>query len=251
MSSTPGLISPWLIVLLTVDRFVSTWFPHSHSKIVNRRRGIALASVIVLTAFVVNIGFATSYKPHTDFNSDLNKTSYSCELTLFNEPLVGELVSMIISNIIPLCLILILSISICYGLRRSNKFRSGRCCQWNRTNVLVFYVAVVIFLAWCPGNVVEIVETSYAIRNVDSPLLKLIVDKTWHACLLLYLFSFAQNFYILMLMSPIYRLEFRKMMRYTKDDDSLAEDIEFDMDDDTKPMLGEKESRKETKSITL
>ena len=250
-TSIPGLASPWLIVLLTMDRFISTCFPHKHSKVVSRRLGIVLASGVVLLAVVVNIPFATSYKTLASFDDDLNETSYNCELTLFSEPLLGELVSMIVSNIIPLCLILVLSIAMFFGLRKSGRFRSPRCCQWNRTSILVFYVAVMIFITWFPGSVVEFVETSYAIRGVDSPVVKMIVDKTWHACLMLYLFSFSQNFYILMLISPMYRLEFKKMIRLTKEVENADAEFELDSDDDSKPMLKEPEPNTQTSSITL
>lgn len=251
VDSVPGLTSPWLIVLLTLDRFLATWFPHRHSKMVNRRRGFFFASGLVLIAVGINIPFATSYKTHTDVD-DLNQTRYSCELTLFSDHEFAELVSIIISNIIPLGLILVLSAAIFCGLSKTKRFRSPRCCQWNRTSVLVFYIAIMIFLAWFPGNVVTFVETSYAAQGVDSPLASFVTDKTWHACLMLYLFSFSQNFYILMIISPMYRQEFKKMIRLKKDIDNKEDEFELDSDDDSTPMLNEAEPKStQTDSITL
>ena len=251
LTSVTGIASPWLIVLLTLDRFISTCFPQKYSAIVNRRRGIIMASGLLLLAVVVNIPFATSYKTYTDFDEDTNSTSYSCELTMFSEPLMGELLSIIIGNIIPLGLILVLSLMMCCALRRSGKFRSPKCCQWNRSSVLIFYVAVMIFLTWLPGNIVEFVETSYAIRGIDSPLVDMVVDKSWHACLMLYLFSFSQNFYILMLISPMYRSEATKMLGLKRDAADAEADFELDSDDDSKPMLKDVGNADQTNSITL
>ena len=83
LTSVTGMSSPWLIVLLTLDRFISTCFPQKYSAFVNRRRGIIMASGLVLLAVVVNIPFATSYKTYIDFDEDTNSTSYSCELAMF------------------------------------------------------------------------------------------------------------------------------------------------------------------------
>ena len=251
VDSVPGLTSSWLIVLLTLDRLLATWFPHRHSKMVNRRRGIMFASGLVLIAVGIISPFAASDKTHRDVD-EFNKTSYSCQLTLFSDPAFGELIATLISNIIPLGLILVLSAAIFCGLRKTKRFRSPKCCQWNRTSVLVFCIAIMVFLAWFPGSVVSFVETAYAVQGMDSPIASFVTDKTWHACLMLYLFSFSQNFYILMIISPMYRQEFMKMVRLKKDVDNKEDEFEIDSDGDNTPMLKEAAPKTEqTNSITL
>ena len=65
-TSVPSMASPWLIVLLTFDRFIATCFPQKYSKMVNRSRGLLFATGLVVLAIIVNIPFAVSYKPHIE-----------------------------------------------------------------------------------------------------------------------------------------------------------------------------------------
>ena len=239
-TSVPSMTSPWLIVLLTFDRFLAACFPQKYSKIVNRRRGIIFALGLVILTIGINVPFAVSYKTHIEIDDNSNETSMSCEMMMFNNPRVFELISLIISNIVPLCLIIVLSVAIFAALKKRNRFKGPKCCQWNRSTILIFYVAVMIFLAWFPGNVVTFIETANEVRGIDSPITTFITDKAWHACLLLYLFSFSQNFYILMVISPMYRSEFKKLLRCQKADD-IEEQYEMDSDNDTTPMLKELE----------
>ena len=239
-TSVPSMASPWLIVLLTFDRFLAACFAQKYSKIVNRRRGIIFAFGLVILTIGINVPFAVSYKTHIEIDDNSNETSMSCEMSMFNNPRLGELISIIISNIVPLCLIIVFSIAIFTTLKKRNKFKGPKCCQWNRSSILILYVAVMIFLAWFPGSVVSFIETANEVRGIDSPITTFFTDKAWHACLLLYLFSFSQNFYILMLISPMYRSEFKKLLRRQKED-SGEEQYEMDSDDDTTPMLKELE----------
>ena len=78
---------------------------------------------------------------------------------------------------------------------------------------------------------------------VDSPLGSFVTDKTWHA---------SQNFYILMIISPMYRQEFKKMIRLKKDVENKDDQFELDSDDDSTPMLNEAEpTSTQTDFITL
>ena len=241
VTAVPSMTSPWLIVLLTFDRFLAAGFPQKYSKIVNRRRGIIFTIGLVILIIVVNIPFAVSYKTHIDIGDYSNETSMNCEFMMFGNPRMGELIALIISNIVPLCFIIVLSVAIFTTLKKYNRFKGPRCCQWNRSSILIFYVAVMIFLAWFPGSVVSFIETANEVRGVDSPITTFVTDKAWHACLLLYLFSFSQNFYILMLISPMYRSEFKKLLRRQTEDDG-EEQYEMDSDNDTTPMLKEVET---------
>ena len=238
LTSVPGKMSPWLIVLLTFDRFVASYFPHKYSKFVTRRRGFVCAFGLFLLTILVNIPFAISYKTHVEIDDDTNETSMNCEMMLFDNHRMGELIELIIGNIIPLCLIVVLSVAIFTALKKRNRFKGPISCQWNRSSILIFYVAVMIFLAWFPGSVVSFIETANEVRGIDSPIATFVTDKAWHACLLLYLFSFAQNFYILMLISPMYRAEFKKLLCCQKEDDRV-EQYEMDSDNDETPMLKE------------
>lgn len=235
--SIPVLASSWLIVHLTYDCFLSSC--SLYNKFTSSRRRVCLvASFTVFLSIVVTVLFATSYREATSFRDG---TQLLCQMKMFPEPLKGELLWLTISNIAPMFLILVLALIIICGIRKSGRFRNPERSRWNHTDVLICYIALMCLVEWLPGNIISAIKTSLDMKGIASSSMDFIMANVWQASLMFFLFSYCQNFYILVLVSPLYRLEFLKMVGCKKDGEDSNDEFDLEPDNAKAPMLKESE----------
>ena len=194
------MASPWLVVGLTVDRFFCVVFPLKRHQLCTRKIATITCSCISLISVTLSLPllFGSKLLPvyvlcgvHDDF------------LEYFT------FMRLLINSNIPCLFILIFNIVIVIHIQRSALFRkrfanaSSGSTKVKKDNSLrpLLLISMLAFLTVMPSSVIESIMAVFLRSNTDfKPLIEM-----WLVCYILYLFNFAQNFYILMASSSNYR----------------------------------------------
>lgn len=209
------LTSAWIMVALGFDRFISICFPRYAERFCKRSIALIICAFVTVIMFIVSLPWALMKGPSADDNDPDDPILCSDES---NDNDDTEDVFLLLLG--PVCCVTILNILILIKLCNKNAFRyeeslteHGRSQnRLNRLNVTIFYLLVMTFLTWLPYMIVDLYETAYFNwqGHDENTIVRVHVDYAWHACLVLWLLTFVQNFYVLMMMSPIYRREIKQ-----------------------------------------
>ena len=209
------MISPWLVVGLTVDRFFCVVFPLKRHQLCTRKIATITCSCISLISVTLSLPLPFGSKLLTannlcSINDDL--LSYFAVLRL-----------LIISNV-PCLLILIFNIMIGIHIQRSARFRkkfintSSRSRNEKRDNPIrpLLLISMLAFLTIMPSSVAEsVLAILVNVKNHAGTVHILL--KWWLVLNIPYLVNFAQNFYILMASSANYRNIMKNKWKYLTD----------------------------------
>ena len=205
------VLSPWLVVALTLDRFVIVVFPLSRHVLCTRSKAMKLCVTLTLVTVVLNI-FTMVFIDSDDDNK--------CELTqipaLFHYILFLNLV---LKSTVPCVLVLVLNVITISRIRRSRSFRQ-QFTEDNVSNAVkeredkitvpLLLVSVFAFITLLPKTVTEVVEYFLEMSQTDHVALRL-ANNTWPIFNVIYLMNFAQNFYILIASWPEYRMRVKNI----------------------------------------
>ena len=110
-----GNYSHWIIVLLTIDRFIAVYFPIRSYNLRTRRRAVIAILALGLTALFKNLHYLWT----TDFYFNKTTNIASCAFGLKNKSRwvsIYQAFEVIISSIIPFAIILVLNLLIVYRI---------------------------------------------------------------------------------------------------------------------------------------
>ena len=207
------LSSAWLKVALAFDRFVSICIPQYSERFC--KRGIALVICLLVTGvmFVVSMPWKLMKGPNLDQSDD----AVWCSDELYDN---DNLTVVFLLLLVPVCCMSVMGVAILVKLGKKRAFRfedsltEQRRSQnrLNRLNVAIFYLLFITLLTWIPLMIIDLYETIYFNweGHDENTMVRVHVDYAWHACLVIWLFTFVQNFYVLMVMSPIDRREVKR-----------------------------------------
>ena len=200
--STTTTTSPWLVVGLTVDRFLCVVFPLKRHLLCTRK--IAIITCSCISVFSVTLSLPLL------FGSNLQNDN----VCFIQTNLLGyfTFLRLLITSNIPCLLILIFNIAIGIHIQRSARFRkkfinarSGSTKE-KKDNSLrpLLLISVLAFLTMMPSSVAKSLAAILLKRTMDPESADLLLK--WGLLLNIpYLVNFAQNFYILMASSVNYR----------------------------------------------
>ena len=195
------LMSPWLIVGLTLDRFVCVVFPLTRDKFCTKRKALIFCLSLLFLSAMVMLPILTHVKLVDGYCRGPMSVYY-----------VFFAVRLLLSSTLPCLLILVFNVVIIARIRRSALFRksfasgsttTGRNSQDSSTRPLVL-ISVIAFATLLPMSVSECVEILLQMTEMDYKALLLAIE-LWPAFHVVYLLNFALNFYILMASSSNYR----------------------------------------------
>ncbi|XP_041355277.1 probable G-protein coupled receptor 139 [Gigantopelta aegis] len=201
------LLSPWLVVGLTLDRFVCVCFPLTRGRFCTMKKAIAVCSSMIAATIVLIIP-----------NLVLTNLKYNRCLPSAKIIYYFMFVRLVVSTLVPCAVILTLNIAIIARIKRSNEFRNtfiknkADSTKDNSTRPLVL-ISVLAFVTLLP------IATSDAIAALFFVFLKtgrraaLLSLKLWPAFHIFYLLNFGQNFFILMASSQNYRQIMKSKLR--------------------------------------
>ncbi|XP_041355276.1 cholecystokinin receptor type A-like [Gigantopelta aegis] len=195
------LLSPWLVVGLSLDRYVCVRFPLTRDRLCTRKKAIIICSTMLCLAFAMIVPFVVDgeLKNGQCLPSDGLKSYYT-------------FIRLVFSCSLPSLLILILNILIVIQIQRSHKFQNtfrtsasdAVTRQQDRSIRPLVLVSVLAFVTLLPVSVSEAVHVSLMISKTDSMALTLGM-KLWPVFSTIYMLNFGQNFYILIGSSSNYR----------------------------------------------
>ncbi|XP_041355297.1 FMRFamide receptor-like [Gigantopelta aegis] len=193
-----GILSPWLVVGLTLDRYICICFPLKRQILCTKKKAIAVCSAMLVVSGVLLMPFPVSMGvvKNRCFPPEGITSYYNFILLLF-------------SSILPCLFILVLNILIITQIQRSRYFRSSFTTstasrpQDNSTRPLVL-VSVLAFVTLVPVAVSKAVQIS--LEQLDRHLDGQALHQNVRTILfMIYLLNFGQNFYILIASSSNYR----------------------------------------------
>ena len=198
------ILSPWLVVGLTFDRYVCVCFPLTRDLFCARKKAIIVCTTIV----VVSIGTILPFP----FKTTLVKGK--C-IAVEEIKYYFIFFRVLFCSFLPCLAILVLNILIIAQIRRSIVYRSN-FTQSNRnqedssTRPLVL-VSVFAFVTMLPVGLSEAVKSYFLLvkNNASSRILN---SNIWTGLFIIYLLNFAQNFYILIASSTNYRQIIRRRL---------------------------------------
>ena len=195
------LLSPWLVVGLSIDRYVCVTFPMNRERFCTRRKAIIVCTAMLGLAGAMLLPFPIG----TDVvDGNCIPTEYIRYYYIF--------LRLIFSSIVPCLLILIFNILIVIQIQRSRSFRSNFSNIRNETATRqqdsstrpLVLVSVLAFVTLVPVSVSDCVMMALQVLDGDSKS-QLLSNEFWAIFILIYLLNFGQNFYILIGSSTNYR----------------------------------------------
>ena len=213
MNSTT-ITSPWLLVGLTVDRFLCVVFPLKRHVLCTKK--IAAITCSCISAFSVTLSLPLL------IGSRLQTDQHACVIQTDLLPYYTFLRLLFTSNI-PCLLILIFNIAIGIHIQRSARFRktftnaSSSSMKDKKDYSLrpMLLLSMLAFLTIMPSSVAESVISVLLKRKMDPGTAATLL-KWWLLFNIPYLVNFAQNFYILMASSVNYRNIMKHKLKFLR-----------------------------------
>ncbi|XP_041355422.1 cysteinyl leukotriene receptor 1-like [Gigantopelta aegis] len=199
------MLSPWLVVGLSLDRLVCVLFPMTRDRFCTKKKALVVCSCLALVFAVIMIPVLTS----------LRVVGGLCGGRQVSDALLALfiVIRLILSSTLPCLLIFILNVAIIVRIRLSATFRktftstsassSARSNMDSSTRPLVM-VSVIAFLTLLPFSITECVQILLSLTLIDIKTLLLTVEM-WPLFHLIQMLNFGLNFYILVSSSATYR----------------------------------------------
>ena len=208
LRSVVGILSPWLVVGLTLDRYVCVCFPLKREILCTKKKAIIVCSAL----FVISVLLVSPYPAETEvINGKCTQSDAFKRYSIF--------VRLTVPSIIPCAVVLVLTILLVIHIQRSIKFRKtflrstteASRGQVDKSTRPLILVSVLAFLTLMPVAVSKVVSNVLTLMNKDRKSM-IINDNVRTILYLIYLMNFGQNFYILVASSSNYRAMLRERL---------------------------------------
>nr|KAG5695518.1 hypothetical protein BaRGS_008021 [Batillaria attramentaria] len=227
--STVTMLSPWLVVLLTLDRYVAVVFPLKRASLCTSKA--AVVSCAALTVITV-----ASRVPDVVHSAILtHEGREECASTGEGYYIYSQITTLGLVSSLPCLIILGFNLHILCVIHRHAHFRrnfqgeraeSSGSGKLDRATVSLMAVSVMAFLTLVPKTMLEVIELAWmdqhdaVVTAADEagddippePHYLVVAHETWPVLNLIYLMNFAQNFYVLMITNARFREVIRKKL---------------------------------------
>ncbi|XP_041355557.1 uncharacterized protein LOC121373166 [Gigantopelta aegis] len=210
-----ALLSPWLVVGLTLDRFYCVVFSMKRDRFCTKRKATIACSCLIAVSVAMSIPLAYNGKVVKD--ADI--------ICVVSDQLMGYFASfrLVFNSTLPCLLILIVNIATGIHIQRSANFRKrftstssgsteNKLDKSLRPLMLIFILAFVTLL---PSSIAESAILVLMVTGKDPNALY-VFTKVWPPVNSVYLVNFGQNFYILMASSTNYRKIMKSKLKCKK-----------------------------------
>ncbi|XP_041372573.1 probable G-protein coupled receptor B0563.6 [Gigantopelta aegis] len=205
-------LSPWLVVALTLDRFVCVVFPLSRHRLCTTSKAFKLCLTLTLISAALNV-VSLIYLDIEDGECIPSDNLHLSRYLVFQQ--------LFLNSILPCVAVLILNIVTVSRIRRSAYFRqqfkrsgSSEATKERQDKITLplLLVSIFAFVTLIPRAVTEFTEYVLGVLQEHDGMTMELANKLWPVFNVIYLVNFAQNFYILMASSSEYRLIFRQKL---------------------------------------
>ena len=212
------ILSPWLVVALTLDRFVCVVFPLSRHVYCTKSKAIKLCLSLTLVAAAVNIHILI-------FIDILISIERECRLPdILELDRYEAFLNLVLKSTLPCVLVLVLNIVTIIRIRRSLSFRQqftgdniskAEKEREDKTTLPLLLVSGFAFVTLLPRSVTEVAETILQLLAPNGIAITL-AGNIWPIFNVIYIMNFAQNFYILIASWPEYRMIIKNIFSRNK-----------------------------------
>ncbi|XP_041355554.1 neuropeptide S receptor-like [Gigantopelta aegis] len=204
VNSTVLLLSPWLVVGLTVDRFFCVVFPLKRYRFCTRRKATIVCSCLATLSGVLTLPLVLDVKKIKGINTECYVKDQYMAYYYF--------VRLILTSTLPCLLILIFNIMIGIHIQRSATFQKRFNSSTNAYTATkldkslrpLMLISILAFVTIVPLAVIECILGLLVVTKSGFQTVAIMV-KLWPIFNILYLINFGQNLYILMASSANYR----------------------------------------------
>ena len=204
------ILSPWLVVALTLDRFVCVVFPLSRHMLCTRSKAIQLCCIMTVVTATLNI----------DRLIFIRIEENTCFLPY--KPEVGRFEmfrNLVLKSTLPCVFVLVLNIATISRIRRSLSFRKQFTKvekeREDKVTLPLLLVSGFAFVTLLPRSVTEVAEILFKLFQPDGVGL-ILANSMWPIFNVIYLMNFAQNFFILIASWPEYRMIMKDIFSRSK-----------------------------------
>ena len=207
-----GPISAWLLVYISIDKFISIQFPNFKLiKIIKFQNSviflIVLFNLVYYSPFFVYSSLILLNSNNTNILDSNGSLEYNCYFADLNQKKVLYMMDLVNSTLLPFGLMIIFSILLIYTIFKSrlrilrldsavDRKRLRKDIKFAFTSILLNVAFVILNLPVCIANLLtDVSEFSYK------------------ALLYLFFFSFCINFYVLFTFNSIFRKEFSMLFK--------------------------------------
>ncbi|XP_041355543.1 kappa-type opioid receptor-like [Gigantopelta aegis] len=224
MRYTVMTLSPWLVVGLTVDRFVCVVFPLTRNRFCTPRKAKIVCSCLIAFSILITLPLLEGVKTVDNSN-----------LCFIEDHLMVyfAFIRLVATSNLPCFLILVLNIVIGIHIQRSATFRkrftsstsSGSTeTKLDKSLRPLMLISILAFVTLLPSSTADSVILILVVSKAGFNELSLLM-KLWPLFNILYLLNFGQNFYILMVSSVKYRNIMKRKLKchnvYGRNDDTV------------------------------
>ncbi|KAK7481600.1 hypothetical protein BaRGS_00016186 [Batillaria attramentaria] len=223
LSFTVAILSPWLVVLLTFDRYIGVVFPKKRASICTLR--VAAFSVTTLIAVVLATRLPDIILAKFTMDDEGNER---CDFDAENKAYVTYtyISTLGLSAALPCFLILGFNLHFVYVIQRYAGYTGGVSPDGgtfsgrvDRTTCSLMMVSAMAFVTLVPKALLEVIELAWTIQHDADvaaaeeaeqeppayPDYLLLANNTWPVLNLIYLLNFGQNFYVMLITNFRYR----------------------------------------------
>ena len=209
------LLSPWLVVGLTLDRYCCVVFPLSRGRFCTPNKATIVCSSLTFASLAMAVPLLAGVKVEEKANSCFFKDHLIKYVTF---------IRLIFSSSLPCLLILVLNVVIGVHIRRGASFRRRFVASRKRSVITkqdnslrpLMLISILAFVTLIPTSVNDCVFVIVYVTKFDTKALETTLE-LWSVFTILYLVNFAQNFYILMVSSANYRHMMMAQLKCRKD----------------------------------
>ena len=198
--------SSWLLVFLSIDRFISIRFQNA---IFNKK--ISFQCIIIFSILILNLVVYTPkaiLNEHTTYNIS-NQSNFACQNKKYNTRIILEVIDFLNSTLIPFLLMLFFSIQLIYVIFKSRlriiritnqlaRNRLRKDIKFAITSIILNFMFFIFNLPISLANFFSV--------EVNSDL--------FHIVIYIFFASFGVNFYILFFFNSLFRKKVCSLLKF-------------------------------------
>ncbi|XP_041355539.1 lysophosphatidic acid receptor 4-like [Gigantopelta aegis] len=208
------LLSPWLVVGLTLDRFYCVVFPMKRERLCTKRK----ATIVCLSLSVISAALSFPFVNGVYAVEGSNTCFVKNHLVTYFATL-----RLLVNSILPCLLILVFNIVTGIHIQRSANFRKrftstssgSKENKQDKSLRPLMLISILAFVTILPSAIIECALGILLVTKSDFESVLLLI-KLLPPFGVLYLINFGQNFYILMACSANYRKIMKSKMKCKK-----------------------------------
>ena len=210
--------SNWILVAMTIERFIAIWFPFKVKKICNKRNAVIILACMLIFFVLANLQFLFTFEEVDD-----PFVKYDCRPKEDHATFVEYVwywIDGVMYAFLPITLIIVFNTLIIYAVRKSNKEHrdltnrainmSDKLTQQRQLTLMLLTISLVFVILILPNCIFFIVRTYWSWRDTMRGIAQYYL--VYQTVFLLSDLNHAVNFYLYCLSGRKFRQKFIQIL---------------------------------------